>query len=291
MTEISSNPIQDLTKHLQTKVQQYIETHGSIQLYILTPCYGGVCYVNYTICLINTIQILASFGIMAKVEFCKNDSLVSRARNNLVAKAMTDKKTTHIIFIDNDITWSPYDIVKLILAKKPVIGGAYPIKNYNWGRLIDTTDPSKNVIKEWIDNRNNTGIKIPLDDVSYIQSKLLRYNINYKSNTMEIKENIAEVRHIATGFMLIERATIEKMMEAFPNTKYVDDVSFLEGEENDSAYALFDCGVYEGHYFSEDWLFCHRWTEIGGSIFLDISISLNHCGIEDFRGSYLASLM
>jgi hypothetical protein len=281
----------ELSTYLQSKINTHIETHGPIQLYILTPCYGGICYVNYTTCLINSMKILASFGITVKVEFCRNDSLVTRARNNLVAKAMVDEKTTHIIFIDNDITWNPYDIVKLILAKKSVIGGAYPIKNYNWGRLIDPIDPSRNIIKEWIDRRNNTGINLPLDNASYIQSKLLRYNINYKSNTMEIKENVAEVRHLATGFMLIERETIEKMMEAFPDTKYVDDVSYLEGDENKYAYALFDCGVYDGHYFSEDWLFCHRWAQIGGSIFLDISIQLNHCGTEDFHGSYLASLM
>jgi hypothetical protein len=225
------------------------------------------------------------------VEFCKNDSLVSRARNNLVAKAMVDKKTTHILFIDNDITWSVYDVIKLILAKKPVIGGAYPIKNYNWSKLIDAKDPDRNVVKEWIENRNATEIHLPMDNATFIQNKLLRYNINYKSNTMEIKDNLAEVRHLATGFMMIERTTIEKMMLSHPETKYVDDVSFLEGEENKYAYALFDCGVYQGHYFSEDWLFCHRWSEMGGSIFLDISINLNHCGMEDYRGSYLASLI
>ena len=283
--------MEELSKYLQEKINTYIEVNGPIQLFILTPCYGGVCYVNYTTCLINTMKILASFGITVKVEFCRNDSLVTRARNNLVAKAMFDTKTTHIIFIDNDITWNPYDIVKLILAKKPIIGGAYPVKNYNWGRLIDSVDPSKNVIKEWIDNRAATGINLSTDNATYIQNKLLRYNINYKSNTMEIKENVAEVRHLATGFMLIERATIEKMMLAYSTTKYVDDVSYLEGDENKYAYALFDCGVYGGHYFSEDWLFCHRWSEIGGSIFLDISINLNHCGTEDYRGSYLASLM
>lgn len=282
---------EDLAKHLETKINAYIELNGPVRLFILTPCYGGMCHVNYTICLINTLNILSAYGITAIVEFCRNDSLVSRARNNLVAKAMVDPKTTHIIFIDNDITWSAYDVIKLILAKKPIVGGAYPVKNYNWSSLIDVKDPSRNVVKEWIDNRNATGINLPMDNATFIQNKLLRYNINYKTNTMEIKDNLAEVRHLATGFMMIERAAIEKMMLAHPETKYVDDVSYLEGDENKYAYALFDCGVYEGHYFSEDWLFCHRWSKIGGSIFLDVSINLNHCGMEDYRGSYLASLM
>jgi hypothetical protein len=42
---------------------------------------------------------------------------------------MADPKVTHIMFIDNDITWNPIDILKLIIAKKPIIGGAYPLKS------------------------------------------------------------------------------------------------------------------------------------------------------------------
>ena len=34
-----------------------------------------------------------------------------------------------------------------------------------------------------------------------------------------------------------------------------------------------------GHYFSEDWLFCYRWTNTGGDVFIDVSINLSHSGI------------
>jgi hypothetical protein len=90
---------------------------------------------------------------------------------------------------------------------------------------------------------------------------------------------------------MISRDTIKKMIIAFPSTKYVDDVQFLKPEENAMAYALFDCGVEDGHYFSEDWLFCERWSKMGGDIYADISINLTHTGIEDYRGSYLSSII
>jgi hypothetical protein len=64
---------------------------------------------------------------------------------------------------------------------------------------------------------------------------------------------------------MIRRKVLIAMMKAFPSTKYTDDVSFLRPEENAMAYALFDCGVEEGHYFSEDWLFCDRWTKMGST--------------------------
>ena len=90
---------------------------------------------------------------------------------------------------------------------------------------------------------------------------------------------------------MIQRNTIEKMMKSFPSTKYVDDVNFLRPEENEYAYALFDCSVEEGHYFSEDWLFCHRWMKMGNDIWVDVCINLVHTGSEDYHGCYISSII
>jgi hypothetical protein len=49
--------------------------------------------------------------------------------------------------------------------------------------------------------------------------------------------------------------------------------------------------VEDNHYYSEDWLFCHRWTKMGGSIYLDVTINLMHTGNVDFKGSYLSTII
>ena len=108
---------------------------------------------------------------------------------------------------------------------------------------------------------------------------------------LEIENNLVKIKHLATGFMLIKRTVIEVMSKAFPQTKYVDDVNFLSGKENDFAYALFDCGVEDGHYFSEDWMFCHRWQKMGGFVYADVTINLDHTGIETYKGSFISSIM
>ena len=274
------------------KIQDYIKKNKPC-VYILTPCYGSMCYVNYVSCLINTLSTLRQMGVDIQVEFCKNDSLVTRARNNLVARAMANKKMTHILFIDADITWEPTSILKLLIADKSIVGGVYPLKHYHWDKLVnDPLNPYKSdIIQSWLKTKNSSQLNGIIDDETFIQNKLLTYNINYLGNYLSIDENLAKVKHTATGFMMIQRSTIQNMMKAFPSTKYVDDVHFLKPEENEFAYALFDCGVEEGHYYSEDWLFCHRWTKMGGEIFIDVSISLNHTGIEDYKGSYIASIL
>jgi hypothetical protein len=278
----------------QMALTEYLSKNSPV-VYLLTPCFASLCYVNYVHCLMATVELFRKHGIELIVEFCRNDSLVSRARNNLVARAMANPRMTHIMFIDNDISWDPQDILKLVISDKNLVGGIYPLKNYNWTDLLvdrkNPTVPNSNVVQQWVQRKNASQFKDIISDENMIQFNLLRYNVNYVSNTLNIEKNLAKVKHLATGFMMIKRSVIEKMSKAFPSTKYVDDVNFLRPEENEFAYALFDCGVEEGHYFSEDWLFCHRWTKMGGSIWIDVSIALTHTGIEDYKGCYITSLI
>jgi hypothetical protein len=275
-----------MSDNIEERIHSYVRENKP-HVCILTPCYGSVCFVNYVHCLLRTKEIFEHFNIKLKIEFCKNDSLVSRARNNLIAKAMVHTDVTHIMFIDNDITWDPINIIKLIIANKPVIGGIYPLKNYDWDKILD----NKNIFTEKIENKNNSPFHDIITDRETIQHNLLNYNVNFIKNQIDIQQNIAEVKHVPTGFMMIQRNTIEKMMEAYTSTKYTDDVGFLEDHENKYAFALFDCGVEDNHYLSEDWLFCNRWNRIGGSLWIDVSINLSHSGLEDYHGSLLSTLL
>lgn len=274
------------TTPLDEQVRQYVLANNP-KMFILTPCYGGMCFVNYVHCLMSTVELFRQVNFPLQIEFCKNDSLVPRARNNLVARAMGDPEMTHIIFIDADITWNPVDILKLALSQKPIIGGIYPLKHYNWDKLAANT----NLTQSLINKKNGSQLRTMMSDADMIQHNLLSYNLNYSGSQLSIENNLTQVKHLATGFMMIQRNVIEKMMKAFPSTKYVDDVHFLQPEENEFAFALFDCGVEEGHYYSEDWMFCHRWTKMKGSIWADVSINLTHSGVEDYSGSFVASII
>tara|TARA_B100000902_G_scaffold372646_1_gene399833 strand:- start:170 stop:1018 length:849 start_codon:yes stop_codon:yes gene_type:complete len=280
------HPVESMEYDLEKSIKQYVEENKP-KVVILTPCYGSVCFVNYVFCIIKTKEVFKYYDIPLKIEFCKNDSLVTRARNNLVAKAMSDVNVTHLMFIDNDITWDPVNIIKLIIANKPIVGGIYPLKKYNWEKLAN--DPE--YIKKMIEKKNNSRVKNIMDDDLLVQYSLLNYNLNHIGNSIKIENNLTEVRHVATGFMMIKRGVIEKMSEAFPHTKYTDDVNYLEEHENKYAYALFDCGVEDGHYLSEDWLFCNRWKKIGGKVYIDVSINLSHTGIEQYNGSFLSTII
>jgi hypothetical protein len=277
------------TSDIKDIIRKYVEEH-SPKLYILTPCYGGTCNVNYLICLMATVEMMKTFGVLLRVEFCRNDSLVTRARNNLIAKALSDPLTTHVMFIDNDISWEPFDILKLLISDKPLVGGIYPLKKYNWDKLSVNND-NVDFLQTIKAKKNSSYMSDFISDVDAVRCNLVKYNVNYIDNKLQINKNLAKVKHIATGFMMMKRELLESMLLAYPSSKYIDDVGFLHGNENNFAYALFDCGIEDGHYFSEDWFFCHRWSKMNGDVYADVSINLTHTGSEDFKGSYIASML
>lgn len=274
---------------LTDRIKDYVKEKNP-KLFILTPCYGGVCYVNYVVSLMKTMNLFKECNFPLQVEFCKNDSLVTRARNNLLAIAMNDPLMTHVMFIDADIMWNPIDIFKLILADKLVIGGIYPKKKFNFNKLSEDPDwPSRILTKK----KNNDFLDKIVTDENMIQHNLLGYNINYlpSNEPLKVEKNLIEIKHLATGFMMINRKLIEQLIETHPNLKYTDDIGALNDAQNKFAYALFDCAIVDSHYYSEDWLFCDKCSKIGVGIWADISINLTHTGTQDYNGSYLSTVL
>lgn len=268
----------------------YLETHRKPKLYILTPCYGNMCQVNYVESLLTTTNAFMQIGLDYQVEFCRNDSLVTRARNNLIAKAMSDAECTHMIFIDGDITWEVTDILRLMMHDKEIVGGLYPLKHYFFDKMFtDTPETSKYPVL--VDRYNRSITKSGTTFHNYVKQNMMKYNCNYIGDTVDIQNNLIEVMHIATGFMMLKRECIEKMMEKFPERKYVDDVGFLTEKHMEYTYAHFNTGVVDNHFYSEDWMFCHDWRSLGGQIFADVTINLLHSGCEDFAGSYLSTIL
>ena len=283
-TEVPSKPSTEVPSKPSTEVPSKANDTPKIRLVIATPSYGGGIQAHYLISLISTIELLREKGIEYEVSILPGDSLVQRARNALVAKFLSNPKNTHLLFIDSDIHWNPIEILKLLSHNKPLVGGIYPKKAWNWDKLKDIE-----TFKENTKNAYNKGIT----EIDLIEHNLLNYDINYLpgNKSGSVNNNLIELRHIATGFMMIQRATLERMIECFGDEiKYTDDCGALQESENAFLYAFFDCKIKKDHYLSEDWLFCDRWRQLGGQVYADISIALSHLGYSAFSGRYLSTL-
>lgn len=256
-----------------------------IKIMVGTPAYGGQCFVGYTQSLINSIKRYGRAGVEVIPSFLANESLIPRGRNTITAKFMADPSFTHLMFVDADISWGEDAIARLLTHDKDIIGALYPKKGYDWQKLIKNPEVAA-IIKTAMDE----GRGLSDQEVSQVRTKLLSFVMNLTSPKTRVEKGLVPLQHLGTGFMLIKRSVIEKMMDAYPNLKYDDDINVLTPEENKFLYALFDCEIHQlgpkRHYLSEDYMFCKRWTDIGGGIFADITISLTHTGTHSFAGNF-----
>jgi len=97
-------------------------------IHFCLPMYGGLCNEATFIAMIKFGIIAGKMGLNYSIDTMVNESLVTRARNNLMAKMMTNTAATHFMFIDADIRFQPEAIFMMLATDKDVIGGLYPKK-------------------------------------------------------------------------------------------------------------------------------------------------------------------
>ena len=101
---------------------------SKIHLHIGIPCYGGMVSEPTMTSFLRFTLLASQAGLNWSLDTMVNESLVTRARNNLMAKMMTNTQATHFMFIDADIRFQPESILQMIAYDKDVIGGLYPKK-------------------------------------------------------------------------------------------------------------------------------------------------------------------
>lgn len=232
--------------------QSNAETHGlppEVLAYLRTthvhfclPMYNGICNEATFISMIKFSIIAAKLGINYSIDTMVNESLITRGRNNLVAKFLFNQAATHLMFIDVDLGFDAESILRLLCANQDLVGGVYPMK------------------------------RIPI-----------RYVINTVPNPV-VNGELVEVSTLGTGFMLIKREVIEKMIAAHPELKYRDNIG-IGAQYEPLMYGLFDTMIDpDGNYLSEDWTFCYLWRLMGGKVFADTGIKLDHTGYHKYAG-------
>jgi hypothetical protein len=101
---------------------------SKVHLHIGIPCYGGMVSEPTMTSFLRFVLMASQMKLNWSLDTMVNESLVTRARNNLMAKMMTNNQATHFMFIDADIRFQPESIFQMIAHDKDVIGGLYPKK-------------------------------------------------------------------------------------------------------------------------------------------------------------------
>ena len=94
---------------------------------IAAPSYDGTITVWHASSLSETCKLGLAKGINVFCIYMSYDSLVQRARNDIIQLAL-DTNVDDLVFIDCDVDWNPEDFFRLLDHKVDVVGGIYPKK-------------------------------------------------------------------------------------------------------------------------------------------------------------------
>lgn len=237
-------------------------------LFVATPMYGGMCVGGYTSGLLASVQAFMQNRIKMYYAYMQNESLITRARNSLAYDFMKSD-ATHLMFIDADITFNPYDIVKMVEANKDIICGMYPKKEINW---LGVHEAAKNGVP-------------PQELALYTGAFVVNLPEGVKQKVGDINKPM-EIANGGTGFMLIKRRVFDKLKKKVPT--YTNDMHFAieTNPEKKIIHEFFDTSIDEktNRLLSEDYHFCKLARKNGFKVYAAPWAQLSHTGTYTFDG-------
>ncbi len=164
---------------------------------------------------------------------------VARARNNMAHEFLTTTDAQYYAAIDSDIAFEPEHLARAIAFDKPIVAVPYALKQTQL---------------QWC--LNEIPGEVPNPETGF-----------------------QKVSTAGTGFFLVKREVFEKMIEAFPDIAYEDDLPEMRGQ---TRWDFFSMGVLKRRYLTEDWYFCVRARMLGYDIWMDATTHVAHEGLISF---------
>ncbi len=198
---------------------------------------------------------LAAHGIGSGRASIYGDSLVARMRQRGVNQFMKSR-ATHLLWCDLDIEpLDPTCVREMLATGHDVIAGACPFKNTDRKVVCNLLPGALDAMQE--------------------------------SGTLEAPDGCIEVQDAGTGFMLVSRKAIVALMQAHPELLHFSGGKSDHGEP---LWAIYDTGVVDGVYRSEDYMFCHLWRQLGGKVYVHLASTFRHYGTHGFEASIMEQL-
>lgn len=261
------------------EIELNLEQLRGKKIFLATPMYGGQCHGSYTKSIADLMVICTQHGIQLKLFYLFNESLITRARNYL-ADEFLRSEFDHLVFVDSDIQFEPYDILVMhhYAINNPEMGvvcGPYPKKAISWEKIKMAVD------KGYADKDPQVLEDFVGDFVFNAIDGIEKFSV----------EEPVQVKEGGTGFMLIKREVFKNFDAMWPERSYKPDhartVNF-DGSREIMAY--FDCVIdpESKRYLSEDYMFCQYARKSGSQVWMLPWLKLKHAGTFIFGGSLAA---
>jgi glycosyltransferase involved in cell wall biosynthesis len=154
---------------------------------------------------------------------------------------------TDMVMIDSDLKFDVEGFLRIALCDHDLIGGSYPMKN-GWTNFVGVPKLDENKKFTW-------------DGMGNIRAEF-----------------------VSGGFTKFSRNCIQKMSEHYKSHGYKDPTASFK----EYTPALFECAItQDGLRATEDYVFCKKWTDIGGEVWIDPTVKFQHYGVKGWLGCFI----
>jgi hypothetical protein len=237
---------------------------GKVCVNIASPAYGGTFAAPYLHFFFATL----TQGSRHRTTFTFSTVDVADivlARNYLVSKFYFHQpQCSHILFVDDDMGVDGDLLYEMLALEQDVVGTLAPRRKLDLRQLHASTETDF--------------------DKAYAQA----CSFIGKPIGPGPAPGFQEVKQCGTGFLLISRHAIQRMVERCPEV--LDGQRYRNtplGKEFDEFLTPFNPITLPDRQLSEDLSFCHRWTELcGGRIYASTGSRITHVGKMNVTSCY-----
>jgi len=185
-------------------------------------------------------------GLRFSLMTVDKESLITRARNSIISQFYALTGFTHLLFLDGDVHLEGVDVKRMLGHDKDVVGAPVPLKG-----------------------RDSRGRQL------YNAGQALR-----RENGLVVSDRIG------TAVLLLSRQAVDALVEdaVQRGAGYTISSDYVDSShEHVPQYDVFQVGVVEGAYLSEDYWVCHRLRQLGYEVYVDPAVKVRHHGPAVFE--------
>jgi hypothetical protein len=174
-------------------------------------------------------------GVEHSAVFEVGSAYISWARANMLHKALaTDAE--FFVFLDDDLSWWPEDMLKLLETEGDVVSGTYRFRH-----------EEEEYMGDWHRNPDQRPV-------------------------VRTGDRAIKARMVPAGFLKVSRGCIRGLMRKFPELCFGAPERQAFDLFNHGAHVG---GVLDARWWGEDYAFAHRWGQIG-SLWLVPDLNIDH---------------
>lgn len=221
-----------------------------LKIFLAIPSHSCEIKAPTALAIMQAMDEAAALGVKIERRCLGGDADLARVRNVLLGNFLASD-ATHFWQVDADVSWHQGAFTRLLSHRQDFVCGLYRM-------------------------RSDEHVRYP---VHWTEPKALKHD-------EASGEPLLAAEMVAGGFWLLSRACVEKVANATERWVTGGDPTY-----KDLRYPfVFDFTWVGNERRSEDYTFCARWRELGGDIWVDPFIRLDHTGPKVFEGNLVHHL-